>query len=85
MKNVKENQLRKCILKGYDEFKRDVAEALEHDVEITCDYDGLYFECNGDALCPEEILCGMSKYYGVQVTSIHIDDYEPLGVWIVYK
>ena len=40
MKNVKENQLRKCILKGYDEFKRDIAEALGHDVEITCDYGG---------------------------------------------
>ena len=42
MKNVKENQLRKCILKGYDEFKRDATETFEYDVEITCDMENQY-------------------------------------------
>lgn len=88
MKNVKENQLKKCICKKkYEEFKHDVLSALGSEVEVFCDCDGIYFECkwNGDALCTEEVLAGMSKYYDVEVTSIHIDDCELLGVWICYK
>lgn len=85
MKNVREYQLKKCIFKEYDEFKRDVAEILGNDVEISCDYDGIYFEANEDALCTEEVLAGMSKYYDVEVTSIHIDDCEVIGVWICYR
>ena len=85
MKNVKEYQLKTCIFKEYDEFKRDVAEMLGDDVKVGCDYDGIYFECNDELLYTEEILGGMSKYYGVKVTSIHIDDSEYFGVWICYR
>ena len=85
MKNVRENQLKKCIFKEYDEFKRDVWEILGDDVEISCDYDGIYFECDDEALYTEEVLTGMSKYYDVEVTSIHIDDCEVIGVWICYR
>lgn len=88
MKNVKDNQLKKCICKEYEEFKHDVLAALGNDVEVFCDCDGIYFECkwNGDAICTEEILAGMSKYYDIEeITSIHIDDCELLGVWICYK
>lgn len=85
MKNVKEYQLKKCIFKEYDEFKRDVAEILGDDVKISCDYEGIYFECNEEPLYTEEVLAGMSKYYDVEVTSIHIDDCEVIGVWICYR
>ena len=85
MRNVRENQLKKCIFKLYSEFEKDVIDALGDDVEVSCDYDNIYFECNEEPLCTEEVLGGMSKYYDVEVTSIHIDEYEPVGVWIVYK
>lgn len=85
MKNVKKEQLKKCIFKELEEFKCDVLVALGNDVEVTCDYDGIYFECNNDTLCTEEILVGISKYYDVDVTSIHVDDCDITGVWIVYK
>lgn len=86
MKNVKENQLKKCICKEYEEFKHDVLAALGA-IEVFCDCDEIYFECklNGDLICTEEVLAGMSKYYNVEVTSIHIDNCELLGVWICYK
>ena len=79
MKNVKENQLKKCIFKGYDEFKKDVAVALGENVTVECDYEGISFDYDGN------VLDCISKYYGVEVTSIHIDDCDYIGVWIVYK
>ena len=85
MKNVKENQLKKCICKEYEEFRQDILIALGNDVEIFRDCDGIYFECNGFPLYTEEVLAGMSKYYDVDVTSIHIDDCDLAGVWIVHK
>ena len=85
MKNVRKEQLKKCVFKELEEFKCDVLVALGNDVEVTCDYDGIYFERNNDALCTEEILVGISKYYDVDVTSIHVDDCDITGVWIVYK
>lgn len=82
-KSIKKN----VFVKKYEEFKHDVLSAFGSEVEVFCDCDGIYFECkwNGDALCTEEVLAGMSKYYDVEVTSIHMDDCELLGVWICYK
>lgn len=54
-------------------------------MEIICDFYGIYFECNEECLYSEEILNGMSKYYNVEVTSIHIDNTENIGVYIEYK
>lgn len=59
-------------------------QALGNDVKIDCDYEGIYFECGEDSLYTEEVFAGMSKYYGVKITSIHIDDCEDVGVWICY-
>lgn len=79
MNNVRESQLKKCIFKEYDEFKRDVSAALGSNVTVECDYEGISFNYEGN------VLEGMSKYYGVEVTSIHIDDCDIIGVWIVYR
>lgn len=84
-KNVKKNQLKKCIFKELDEFKQDVSEALGNDVKVIGNYDGISFEYNDECLYTEEVLCGMSKYYDVNVISIHTDHCELIGIWIVYE
>ena len=83
MKNINENQLKKCIFKELDEFIRDVNKALGKEVKVICDYDGIYFDTNEDGII--DILDAMSKYYDTEVTSIHIDDCDFIGVWIAYK
>lgn len=79
MKNVRETQLKKCIFKEYDEFKRDIVMALGKDTTVECDYEGISIDCD------ENVLDVLSKYYDVEVTSIHIDDCDIIGVWIVYR
>lgn len=86
MKNVRDNQLKRCIFKVFDEFQRDISRAISNDVHVSCDYDGLNFERVSDEdISNEEILAALSKYYDVEVTSIHADDFEYTGVWIVYR
>ncbi len=79
MKNVREYQLKKCIFMDYDMFKREANMIFGNNVVVECDYEGISIDCDGD------ILEKLSEYYGVEVTSIHIDDCEVIGVWIAYR
>jgi len=84
MKNVRENQLKKCIFLTDDEFKSVFAERFSkyEDVDVEIDaYEGIYF-CG---ISNEEVYKNLSEYFDVEITSIHIDDCEYTGVWIVYK
>lgn len=88
MKNIKENQLKKCIFMLEEEFRKMFTnifgeydgEENEIDVEINA-YEGIYF----DAVTEEEVYEKISEYYGVNVTSIHIDQCDNIGIWICYK
>lgn len=86
MKNVNERQIKKCIFKELDEFKQDVAAFFGDDTTVEYYGDGILIEANEEALYTEEIHAGLAKYYDVkEVTSVHTDDCEIVGVWIVYK
>ena len=86
MKNVRKNQLKKCIFLTIDEFEEVVREFFGDDTRVEAGWDGIILEANEDPLCTEEVLAGLAKHFGVsEVTSYHIDDCEVVGVWIVYK
>ena len=88
MKNARESQLKTCIFVELDEFRRVIAEVLGDDIRVQYDYEGISFECEDeeDILCTEEVFAALQNYYGVrEVTSVHADDCEVIGVWIAYK
>ena len=63
-----------------DEFQILCEEAYGHPVEITYDAnDGVYVDTEAD-LCETLTDC-----LGVPVSSVHIDDCDPTGVWITYR
>lgn len=87
MKNVRENQLKKCILLTTEELEKLMSEIFETKVIVHCSLEGAWYETplkdldiDDDTLCTE-----LSKYFDVNVTSIHIDDCEYIGVWVCYK
>lgn len=84
MKNVRKNQLKKCIFVELEEFEEVVKEAVGNDVEVECD-EGLYFETDEDIVSTEKVLEGLSEYYDVEVTSVHADDCDVIGIWVCYK
>ena len=86
MQNVRKSQLKKCIFLTIDEFREVVTKFFGDDTTVEAGWDGIYLEANEDALCTSEVLAGLAKHFGVnEVTSYHIDDFEEIGVWIVYK
>lgn len=90
MKHVRQEELKSCIFKTFDEFKQ-LIETLTGGL-LTCEY-----EYDGLSMTPtekskttgtewtEDITETLSKYFGVTVTSYHADDSDLLCVWICYR
>lgn len=80
MKHVRSNELKSCIYKPWDQFSLDVRAAL-NDEEAIVYLDGTILS---NALC--EPFEALSKYYEVsEITSIHADNTEYVGIWICYN
>ena len=87
MKNVRTNQLKKCIFVDAEEFTA-IVQAIFDDIEgIKVDYtlEGLDVYGNNDCIETGDLYEKLSEYFDVNITSIHIDDCDYVGVWIVYK
>lgn len=93
MQNVRSTQLKTCIFMTLSEFE-DFIEKLTHGgVGVTYELDGLSFDFyddeDWDATLEQNLdylYVLISDFFGVsEVTSIHADDEDELGVWIVYK
>lgn len=90
MKNTDKYSLKKCIFMTLDSFKELVLELTNGLKKVQYELDGIYFEDTDEAeesetYWNEYMTDTLSKYFDVQVTSIHTDDCEVLGVWICYK
>lgn len=86
VKHVRANQLKTCIFIEGSQFEQTVKAILGNNVSVTYDYDGIAFHSdNDDELETAYIYDKLSEYYGVHITSIHIDDCDVVGVWICYK
>ena len=89
MKNVKENQLKKCIFMELETFTDMIEKITDGLLTVECE-DGIYMTNSqkaGDTNTwwNEDILETLSKHFDVEVTSLHSDNYEDVGVWICYK
>lgn len=87
MKNVRPRQLKKCINFSLDEFNTILNSIYpDSDVNTYYDLDGLSIEINENVVDTYDLNKKLAKYFDVDiVTSIHADDCEFLGVWIVYE
>lgn len=79
MRNVREEQLKKAIFMENTEF---FELAREFNLELDEDeYVGEILRYGGE----DEVIEAFSKYYDVNITSIHSDTFDCAGVWLVYK
>jgi hypothetical protein len=86
MKNVRENQLKKCIFLESEEFTDIIHEVLSPDVYVNFTIEGLDICTDDNVVDTDELHKALASYFDVkEVTSIHIDDCDFIGVWIVYK
>ena len=86
MKNVRENQLKKCIYLEAEEFVDIIHEVLNKDFRVYFTSEGLDICTNDNIVNVDELHTALATYFDIkEVTSIHIDDCDFIGVWIVYK
>jgi len=77
MKNVKNNMIKTAIFIELNKFKKLVIELTGEDFNVDYDiYDGLCVTDNG--------IEALEKHFDVKITSIHADDFDTIGVWIIY-
>ena len=89
MKNVKENQLKKAIFLELEEYEEILSTIYERTVQVHSDLDGIWYEYNEEAVEDEienVLLEKLTDYFDVdEVTSVHADDCDTVGIWVVYK
>lgn len=90
MKNVRVSQVKKCIFMELEEFEEVVNEVTGGLKKVSYECDGIFFEDTDKAeeteeFWNEEMTDTLSRYYDVEVTSIHADDCEIVGIWICYR
>jgi hypothetical protein len=82
MKTIKNNYpIKECVCVSPDEFNRILSDIFGDNVETEYSMDGLWVG-NSEGELPLED--GLSEYFGREVSSIHLDDCDYVGVWIVF-
>ena len=91
MKNVKPSQLKKAIFLEEDEFKDILNQVFGksedgEEIEVEISQWGLWIGYHNSKLSYEEITTGLAQYFDVyKVTSIHADDCDYVGIWVIYQ
>jgi len=87
MKNVRPEILKTCICLDVYEFKSTLYNLFNKHINIDFSYDGLNvcYASDEDRDIMATVLEKLAEHFDVaQITSIHIDDCEEVGIWIVY-
>ena len=86
MKNIKQNQLKSCIVITFKAFRQILKKYYGKNLEVHNEYTGISFWFGNPTTPTKEDVCQkLTDYFGVEITSFHSDDEEPnTHVWIVY-
>lgn len=89
MKNVKENQLVKCIFLDLEEFEELIDELTNGLKKVEFEFSAYITDSDKaeetEEYWEEDIKETLSKYFDVEVVSYHSDDSEYSGIWICYR
>ena len=86
MKNVKEYQMQNCIVKTFDEFQKDVTEAMGN-VKVGYEWsvDTVFFNNGETDIDIDEVARAMSEHYDVRVHNFFLTGVEQTFIWVVYS
>ena len=85
MRNITKNQLKKAIFMRLCDFETTIENAIPGVMVSYCEELLFYDRMDEKNVEQDEIYDALSKYFKVTVTSVHTDNFEDVGVWIVYK
>lgn len=86
MKNVRPNQLKKCIFLDDEEFTAIVQAVFDNEnIKVDYTFGGFDIYADEDWVEVGDLYEKLGEYFDVNVTSVHIDNCDYVGVWVVYK
>lgn len=86
MKNIRKNQIKTCIFLEKEELEKIIREMSKERVEVRLELDGMWYEnLDGNYHEDEYYQELLEKYFDVKINSIHIDDCDRVGIWLVLK
>ena len=86
MKNVRDAMKKMCLFIEGDEFQRLIGSLTGGKVYPAFTLEGIDYECEDDMdFGNAEAIKILSEHFDIDVTSIHMDDCDYVGVWVCYK
>lgn len=87
MRNVKENQQKACIFLTNEEYVVLVKDLTNGEVSCVFEYSGIAYNSvsSDSAYAHEYVNSLLSKYFDVDVQSVHVSYGKSNGVWICYS
>ena len=76
MKNVKASMKKKAVFLELDKFEELVEELTNGENTVYVEY--------GDVTLDDGVLEKIAEYYDVNITSIHADCCDVVGIWLIY-
>lgn len=85
MKNVRPNQLKKCIYLDGEEFETILHELFGNSISLVFNEYGVSIFGEDSEISFDELATALAEYFDVgKVESFHTDNIEYPGVWVVY-
>lgn len=87
--NIKSYSLKYCIFMPIEEFEELILELTDGLKQVCYETDGIFYDDTKkvdetDTYWNEDMNETLSRHFRVNVTSVHADDSEHLGIWICY-
>lgn len=83
---VRKNQLKSCIFLTKDELEEIIRNETGRKVIVHIELDGMWYEEQGDEYFEDSYYTEiLEKHFEVEINSIHIDDCDVVGIWLVIK
>ena len=85
LKNIQNFEKKNALLTTTCRFDKVLSEISNGEIRASYCLDGIWYESDTIADADAFVRDKLSEYLGVNVTSIHLDDCDLIGVWIIYK
>ena len=69
MKNVRANQLKKCVVVSVSEMESVLKEIYGEPVTVHVSLDGVWYECDNIDIDDESLYVDLAKYYDVKTVT----------------
>lgn len=85
LENIQNFEKKNALVTTACHFDKVLTEISNGEISASYCLDGIWYESDTITDTDAFVRDKLSEYLGVNVTSVHLDDCDSIGVWIIYK